>query len=140
MSGLLVVEGQQQMLRIALGQGPADDLVCRLYVNKRRPERRDRAAMYTELTGHGYAPILVRAQSMIIDVASEEVLAIGPVCEWRFQAGPPVQVHGYLLTGLRTGRLWGAELITPTLPRPVELEGDVIRIRPIIQLLEALEA
>lgn len=139
MPGVIPDEGEIRMLVTMLGAAPAEEFELRLYVNNKTPALPDAVADYVEMSGHGYAPKMLVASSWSFQAASAGTntpgVALAPEQVFGFTAagGGPIDVYGYLIVGLTSGKLWGAERFGDG-PYRVANAGDDIRITPTVKL------
>lgn len=120
------------ILEYILNKGNAiEDLDIKLYVNDVTPTDTDTEASYTEASGGGYSPIQLTPGSWSISPGtptSAEHLQV----TWTF-TGTVGLVYGYFVTRRTSGDLMWAERFTNG-PYNVQLNGDVIRITPRLNL------
>ena len=137
MPGVIPDEGEVSMLAVLLGLVARPSLELRLYVNDRSPQLADTVADYTELTGHGYAPIALPPSTWSVRPADPgtNTPAFAPAADLVFTfnaAGPADLVYGYLVV-TDDGRLWGAQRFDDG-PYRVQNVNDEVRVAPDMAL------
>ena len=124
------------LLQRALGNAPSENAVLKLYVNDLTPVAASTAGVFTEMTGHAYAPkTLAAANWVVLQSAGSgggySTTAVASYAQqtWSFLADTaPTTIYGYFVVGATTGQLLWAE----RMPNPyiVENDGDVLKITP----------
>jgi hypothetical protein len=124
------------LLRRMIGQAVPEPLTVRLYINPRDPTPEDTAGDFLELDGRGYGPITLEPGDWRVVEGADWQRLEAVACVWTFRAGAvPARVHGYYVTGARSGRLYWAERCWPEAEAPViGRDGQRLRIIPQVAL------
>lgn len=129
-------EGEGVMLGISLGKTAVEGLRLRLYSNNKTPAEGDTMASYTEVSGGGYANILLTAANWVL-TDGDPALAAYPQQTITF-TGAAGDVYGYYVTGETSGKVRWAERF-PTAPYNIALAGDAIKVTLQLTLQDTLD-
>ncbi len=122
-------EGESQALGISLGKIAVESLRLRLFSNNVTPGETDTSATYTEVTGSGYASVLLTAANWVLTEGAPTEAAY-PEVTFAF-TGAAGNVYGYYITGETSGKVRWAERFTSA-PFNVTASGDQIKVTPKI--------
>lgn len=125
-----------RMLALILNAAPQEDLALKLFVNDWIPAEHpdDTEANYTELTGHGYAPIPLEADDLGF-LAGPPGVATYPQQVFALTPGPAATVYGYYLVWAPSGQLaWAERLSTP---QPIATLDVDVKVAPRFTLAPA---
>ena len=120
-------EGEQELLKHALGVTNAGNLTLRLFVNDKTPAPADTSASYTEFSGMGYSAMTLTTTSWSTSSVSGTAEASYPIQTWTFTAGGPVTAFGYYVTDASSKVIFAERFDSPYV---VENAGDIIKITP----------
>ena len=90
--------GEEEMFSRLVGKSSYQDWHLRLFITDRTPSKGDTIEQLEELSGSGYAPIVLEADDWTIDFSSGETkLSLSSTKTFTLTAAVP-EVHGYMIT------------------------------------------
>lgn len=134
MALVVPTNGQRITLEYLVNKSRPQDLTLRLYSNDRTPEEKDSAALYSEIRGAGYNPVVMNGASWSVAVSDADdgpPKAAYPEQVFTFNA-PAGKVYGYFITRSITGDLVWAERFS-TGPFESKNKGDQLKVTPLIE-------
>lgn len=136
MAVLIPNEGEVRILSLICNKVAAENLELRLYSSATTPAAGDTAAFYTEVTGGGYTQIALVPADWTVTGGDPSTAVCAQKTFTFTGAVDGGVVHGWLLVGATSGKIYAAEKF-PTagnLPLPIENLGDQIKITPTLRL------
>lgn len=124
MAALIVDEGLERMLKMAVNLEDSEDLYLHLFVAAHTPAQTDTVDDYLAIEADvmtGYAPVLLLPAGWFLNVTSGVVSMLYTPVDFDFTSGP-FTVHGSFLTFGPTGPLFTADELAA--PVAVDMAGD----------------
>jgi hypothetical protein len=123
--------GEEAMLKDALGLTTPANLTLKLYTNNYTPVDASTASSFTEMTGQSYAAKTLSMGSWTESSVAGVATAVYPVQTWTFSAGGPTTIYGYYVVGADGIIRWAEKFAAPFI---AEFSGDAIVLTPQLTL------
>jgi len=125
-------EGERKMLQLIVNNASGENLYLTLFGNNMTPAENDNVTFYTEITGGGYANIVLTGANWSIANGNNAVATYAAQTFSFTGATTPNTVYGYMVKGISHTVYW-AERFSDG-PYAINNNGDAITVTPRLEL------